>query len=448
MSRLSRPSAASAAAAELRRARWAATFAFLTNGALFGALIPHYPEAKSAFGLGAGEFGLLVIALTLGAALTGSMPAPILRRVGSRRVVLYGTLLLAVLVTGAGLAVDAAAAAREDGALPWGGFVWVFAGLLFVCGIGDAIVDTAQNAQGIRVQTVLRRPVLTSMHAGWSIGAAAGAGLGALSVGAGLPMSVHLGLNGLACAVILLLVHRRFLPDAPSRPDDGPAPSTETVASDSASPQAAEAADRVGPSTASDAATDSAQTPTRTGAYLALVPIVVIAMAGFSVEEFGNAWTSLFLQTERGLDAAVAGLGASTLLLAQFLGRLTGDRVLAALGRRTTLTVGLSCVVLGLLLVLFTAALPVVLSGLALCGLGCAVVVPTAYALGDEVPGLPAQTGLAIVSWLMRVAGIGLSPLVGLLATTMPLTPALLVFPVLAALGVLCSLVLHRAGHR
>ena len=63
-------------------------------------------------------------------------------------------------------------------------------------------------------------------------------------------------------------------------------------------------------------------------------------------------------------------------------------------------------------------------------------------------PGLPAQTGLAIVSWLMRVAGIGLSPLVGLLATSMPLTPALLVFPVLAALGVLCSLVLHRAGHR
>ena len=229
---------------------------------------------------------------------------------------------------------------------------------------------------------------------------------------------------------------------------DGAAPSAETVASASASPQAAEAADSIEPSTAPDAATDSVQTPTRAGAYLALVPIVVIAMAGFSVEEFGNAWTSLFLQTERGLDAAVAGLGASTLLLAQFVGRLTGDRVLAALGRRTTLTVGLSCVVLGLLLVLFTAALPVVLSGLALCGLGCAVVVPTAYALGDEVPGLPAQTGLAIVSWLMRVAGIGLSPLVGLLATSMPLTPALLVFPVLAALGVLCSLVLHRAGHR
>lgn len=46
------------------------------------------------------------------------------------------------------------------------------------------------------------------------------------------------------------------------------------------------------------------------------------------------------------------------------------------------------------------------------------------------------------------MSGIGLSPPVGLLATGMALTVALVVFPVLAALGVLCSLVLHRAGHR
>ena len=31
-----------------RRARWAVTAAFATNGALLGALIPHYPEAKAA----------------------------------------------------------------------------------------------------------------------------------------------------------------------------------------------------------------------------------------------------------------------------------------------------------------------------------------------------------------------------------------------------------------
>lgn len=167
-------------------------------------------------------------------------------------------------------------------------------------------------------------------------------------------------------------------------------------------------------------------------------------MAGFGVEEFGNAWTALYLQSDRGLDPAPAGLGAAALLGAQFLGRLAGDRVLHVLGRRRTLRASLAVVVAGLGLALAAPSLPAVFAGLALAGLGCAVVVPTAYALGDEIPGLPAQTGLAVVSWLMRLAGIGLSPLVGLLATGVPLPAALLAFPGLAALGLVCTLLIDR----
>ena len=440
------PPASPLAARDVRRARWAATLAFLTNGALFGALIPHYPEAKAAFGLGPSEFGLLVVCLMLGAALTGSAPAPILRRAGSRRVVLAGTLVLAALVLLAGLSLDAAASARAAGDIPWPGLVWVFAGLLFVCGIGDAIVDTAQNAQGLRVQQRLGRPALTSMHAGWSLGAAGGAGLGALAVGLALPAAVHLGVNGLLCAVAVLAVHRRFLPDAPPpSPDDGPSPSPAEAPSprDESTVPAGQESGTAAARPERENRHSSQSRAGRASAVLALAPIVLIAMAGFGVEEFGNAWTSLFLQSERGLDAAVAGLGASALLAAQFAGRLAGDRVLAAWGRRRTLTVSLAAVVLGLCAVLLSPALPVILAGLVLCGLGCAVVVPTAYALGDEVPGLPAQTGLAIVSWLMRLAGIALSPLVGLLAAGMPLPVALLVFPVLAAAGLLCTVALR-----
>lgn len=416
------------ATAGVDRARWAATAAFFTNGALLGALIPHYPGAKAAFGLDSGAFGLLVITLALGAAAAGSTPAPLLRRCGSRRVVLLGSLLVAALALIAGLVIDVAAAARADGDMgvtgsAWPGAVWLFAAGLFVAGAADAAVDTAQNAQGLRVQSLLGRPVLTSMHAGWSLGAAAGAGLGALSIALGLPVAVHLGLNGLACAVILALAVGRFVPD-----DVGPHPT-----SDSASPSGTPAADASAfPTTGLRAA----------GAPLLLVS--VIAMGGFAVEEFGNSWTSLYLQSERGLDAALAGLGAATLLLAQFAGRVGGDAVLHALGRRRTLTASLAVVVVGLVLALGAPATPLVSAGLALAGVGCAVVVPTAYALGDEIPGLPRQTGLAVVSWLMRLASIGLSPLVGLLAVGLPLTAALAAFPALAALGLVCSLLIER----
>ncbi|QGY83319.1 MFS transporter [Micrococcus luteus] len=420
------------------RARWAATLAFLTNGAMLGALIPHYPQAKAAFGLDADAFGLLVVALAAGAAATGSLPAPVLRRWGSRRVMLAGTVVMAVVVVAAGLVVDLSAPAQGR---PWAGAVWLFAALLGVAGILDAVVDTAQNAQGLTVQTRLARPVLTSMHAGWSLGAGLGAGLGALAVGAGMPAGLHLGLNGAVCVAVLVAAGRRFLPDDARPAPDADAPEVTAAPAPGPSPRLR----RPGPPR--DAPAPSPATP-RAAAWLALLPVTVVAMAGFGVEEFGNAWTALFLQSERGLDVAAAGLGASTLLLAQFVGRLVGDRVLHRLGRRRTLAGSLAVVVAALVLVLTAPAMPLVFVGLALAGLGCAVVVPTAYALGDEVPGLPPRTGLAVVSWLMRLAGIALSPLVGLLATGLPLPAALAVFPALAVLGLVGTGVVGRRRRR
>lgn len=407
------------------RSRWAATAAFFTNGALAAAMIPHYPQAKAAFGLDPAGFGLLVTVMTLGAACAGPAGAPILRRAGSRATVLWGSLAIAVVLTGAGLALDLGAPSGAGG--PW---LWAYAAAVFASGLCDAVVDTAQNAQGLRAQHALGRPVLTSMHAGWSLGAAVGAALGAAAVGAGVPAGLHLGLNGAACVLLLALTLPRFLSDTPDH-----APATDPLPADHADARAA--ASDAGPGPESEATPASHRHP-----WLLLAPIVVISMAGFSVEEFGNSWTSLFLQAERGMDPATAGLGASTLLGAQFLGRLAGDRVLAALGRTRALTGGLAVVLAGLTVTLLVPVPAAMSTGLALAGLGSAVVVPTAFALADEVPGLPAQTGLAVVSWLMRLAGLGLSPLVGLLAGVLPLTAALGAFVVLAALGTVLALTL------
>ena len=150
-------------------------------------------------------------------------------------------------------------------------------------------------------------------------GAAAGAGLGAAVITVGGPAALHLGLNGAVCVAVLLGVRRLFLAEAPV---------------DSASARGA-ADQSPAPSETSTPPAPAAQALPRRAAVAVLVPAVVIAMAGFGVEEFGNAWATLFLITERGLDPAAAVLGASTLLGAQFVGRLAGDRTLAALQDQT-----------------------------------------------------------------------------------------------------------------
>jgi len=56
----------------------------------------------------------------------------------------------------------------------------VLLGVLLVVGFSDALTDVAMNVSGIEVQRRMGRPVLSSMHAVWSIGAVLGGTAGAV----------------------------------------------------------------------------------------------------------------------------------------------------------------------------------------------------------------------------------------------------------------------------
>ena len=63
-------------------------------------------------------------------------------------------------------------------------------GLLVVAavasGAANGALDVVMNAQGVTVERRLGRPILSSLHAGFSFGGLAGAGLGALASAAGV----------------------------------------------------------------------------------------------------------------------------------------------------------------------------------------------------------------------------------------------------------------------
>ena len=112
-----------------RRARVGVSLMFFTNGVLYSALLPRYPEVKEAFDLSNSEFGLMVVSFPVGAMVTAALAGPVIRRFG------------AVWVTAVGSALLASAMAVA-GASP---VVWMFVAALLVAGAFDAIVDAAQN---------------------------------------------------------------------------------------------------------------------------------------------------------------------------------------------------------------------------------------------------------------------------------------------------------------
>jgi MFS family permease len=102
-----------------RRARLGVSLLFFSNGVLCASLLPRYPEVKAAFGLGEAGFGLLVVAFAVGSILAAGAGAPLLRRMGTRRVTAIGSLLLgAALALAAALGLVAATMGLQQQRLP------------------------------------------------------------------------------------------------------------------------------------------------------------------------------------------------------------------------------------------------------------------------------------------------------------------------------------------
>ncbi|TXL85423.1 MFS transporter [Streptomyces sp. IB2014 016-6] len=381
-----------------RRARTAVAVLFLTNGALFANLLPRYPEIKAGLGMSNAVYGLAVAAFPAGAIVAGPAAGVLVRRYGSARVAVVGTLL-----TGAG-----ALAAGVAGSVP------LLAVALFLAGATDAITDVAQNAHGLRVQRRYGRSIINSFHATWSVGAVTGGAMAAGAIALGLSRGQHLAISAVVFAAAACLALRHCLPGPDAEPE-------------------AEDHQPKGPYDTGTA---------RRTAYV-LVALVLIATAGTLVEDAGNSWAALYLSDSLHASAALAATGYIALVGAQFIGRLIGDRLVDRFGQRTVARTGGLIAAAGMGLALAVPTLPGTVLGFAAAGFGVATLVPAAMHEADALPGLKPGSGLTIVSWLMRLGFLLSPPLVGLAADSTSLRVGLLVVPLAGVLVVLLAGVLQ-----
>ncbi|MEE1798963.1 MFS transporter [Streptomyces sp. JV176] len=385
-----------------RQARVAVAVLFFTNGALFANLLPRYPQIKADLDIGNAAYGLAVAAFPAGAIAAGLAAGVAVRWLGSARTAVAGT-----LVTGAGIL----AAGLADS-------VVMFAAALFLAGAADSITDVAQNAHGLRVQRRYGRSIINSFHAVWSIGAVVGGSMAAAAIALGLSRGQHLTISAVVFAIAACAALRFCLPgpdtEPPGESDDG---GRETV--------------RPGRAAAGPRA-----------AYV-LAALVLIATAGTLVEDAGSSWATLYLSDSLDASVTLAACGFIALVGAQFIGRLLGDRLVDRFGQRTVARAGGLIAAAGMGLALAVPTVPGTILGFAAAGFGVATLVPAAMHEADELPGLKAGSGLAIVSWLMRLGFLVSPPVVGLIADATSLRAGLLVVPLAGLLALLLAGVLQ-----
>lgn len=362
----------------LRQARIATAALFLTNGALFANLLPRYPEIKTDLHLSNAVYGAAIAAFSGGALVAGLTAAALIRRYYSSRVAVAGTIGIAVFVVVAGMATSPV----------------VLAAALFVAGASDAITDVAQNAHGLRVQRNYGRSIINSFHAVWAVGAILGGLMGAAAIALHISRATHLTVAaGLFSAVAV--VAYRYLLRGPDHDDHPSAHST----------------DRGGAGIA---------------VYATLVALVIIAIAGATVEDAGSTWATLYLRDSLGAPGAVAVFGYVALVGFMFIGRTIGDRLVDRFGERSVARAGGFIAAAGMGAALAFPTVPGTIAGFAAAGFGVATLIPAAMHAADQLPGMRPGSGLTAVTWLMRVGFFGAPLIVGAVADATSLRIGLL----------------------
>jgi MFS family permease len=401
---LSRSSRTPAADPALRRLRIALTVFFGIDGFLFAGWVVRIPAIKAQVGASASQLGLALLGVSAGAVATMVLTGRLCRRFGSDRV---------SVATGIMLALSIALPPRTHSALALGLVLLVF-------GIAYGGMNVAMNSVAVDVVAALRRPVMSSFHAAYSLGGLVGSGLGGL-LAPHLSPTAHLTLLTPVGLATVLLAGRVLLTTPLTDPltDPPAAPSEQPGAGGS----------------------PAAPVVARAGLLVALFGL--IAACSTYGEGALAEWGPLHVQQDlhRGPGTAAAGYAAVT--LAMTLGRLSGTVMLERLGQTRVLVLGALTAACGMLLAALAPLLPLVVLGFALTGLGLSNTFPTTIARAGALTG---PGGVAAAS-TFGYGGLLLGPpTIGFLTDAVGLPTALTTVSVLAAAAAAVAYAVRNSG--
>ncbi len=351
-----------------------ATFGvFVVNGAIVGTWVAHIPWISDRFDFSKSTLGLVLITMSIGVIVALPIMGQAIVRLGSVR----ATRLTAPFCTAVLLLP---LLAPEPWLLPFA---------LIALGAGSGSMDVSMNAHGVAVERVLGRPVMSSLHAGWSLGGVAGAGLVAIGSAAGLDprLEVVLAAGLLALALIACLP-------------------------------------RLGAGSQTEEAPAGFVWPSRAVVLLAALCLMIMVTEGAMAD-----WGGLYLTRDLGTSTAVAALAFTAFSGGMMAARLIGDWLNRRLGAARLMRWGTALAGIALAVMLLAGSVPVALAGFFLVGVGVANGVPMVFSAAGHAPGKESGPNIAAVSSMGSIGFLAGPPFFGFLAdaTSLPL-----------ALGTLC----------
>ena len=385
---------------------------FALSGLSVASWVSRIPSIRDSLGVDTAQIGALIFAMSAGAVLGLIVAPPLMGRIGAR-----GGIVATLVVSAAGLLlVGLGATVVVSPALVGVG--------LFIFGLGNGCVDVIQNVEGAAAERAIGKTLLPLMHAFFSFGTVAGAGLGALASFLNIDVALHLAVISVI-VVVSVLIAIRFVPAGVENEADAGA------GADPASAAASEPKLTFGQRMRASLAVWK-------DPRLIAIGLIVLGMA--FAEGSSNDWLALAMVDGHGQDNTVGALVFGVFTVAMTLGRVVGGPILDRFGRVPVLRVGAALTVVGLLAFIFAPVVWIAVVGAVFWALGCSLGFPVGMsaAADSDDPKLSAArvSMVAIIGYAAFLVG---PPVLGLLGHAFGILNALLVVLVLVVLAGLAS---------
>ena len=313
-------------------------------------------------GLSAGQLGIALVGVSIGALIAMPLAGRLVARRGSRPVTRAGALAF-----GAALILPAYAPS----------FALLMIALVLL-GMANGVLDVAMNAQAAAVQHSYGRPIMSRIHALYSFGGLVGAVIGGRIAARHISPGPHLLVAGLLIASAAGAVAFTMLP------------ATDDAVADS--PRLA--------------------LPNRALATLSLLAFFVLFGEGAMMN-----WSAVYLRDISGAGPGLAAAGFASFSLAMAFGRAIGDTLNARFGAERVVRGGGALAAVGLVAAVLVTAPWAVVVGFGAVGAGLSSVFPIVLSAAARRPGQVPGAAIAAVSVCGYSGLLAGPPLIGAVAT-------------------------------
>ena len=370
----------------VRNSRFAVSVIFAINGVVFGTWASRIPEISDLHNLSPGALGLLIFLLGFSAVIAFSVFGRAADRYGASTITKRTTCIFIPLT----LVFIALANS-----------IWALVAAIIFFGVIHGGDDVAMNAWAAEVERKDERPLMSSFHAMWSLGAGIGAGTGVITSFYKVAMPMHFTITSIVIFLAMLPII--------------------TIPFKSEKKQ------------------NSNKEPFISFPKGALLPVALITFFASLGEGIVADWSAIFLRSVAELNNSSAALGFTVFSVCMFTMRLMGDKIALKFGAHMTARYSGLIALLGSIIVLtFNSLVPLVI-GFGFIGIGIAVIIPLAFSRAGKDKEISQGSAIASIATL-GYGGMLLGPLfIGLIAEFTSIKTSFLLLPILAFLIFLLS---------